>query len=52
MSYPQLGSLAIVASGYADTILLLVAVIYLFRWLRRGGRRRRSLPDEPMESEE
>ena len=50
IGFPQIGSLAIVTSGYLDTVLLLIAVIFVFRSLRRRGSKRSSLPDDPTET--
>jgi hypothetical protein len=41
--------LAIVTSGYLDTVLLLIAAIYLLRWLRPKGGKRPPLPIETTE---
>ena len=53
IGYPQLGTLAIVASGYIDTVLLLIAVVFIFRSLIRAfgrpGSRRPTLPSDPTE---
>jgi len=53
IGYPQLGSLAFIACGYLVTVLLLLAVIFIFRIFTRAfgrpGTRRPSLPDEPSE---
>lgn len=48
--FPTLGDLVIVASGYLDTVLLLIAVIFLFRWFRPRSAKRSSRPNDPTES--
>lgn len=47
IGFPQIGLMATVASGYVDTILLLLAAIVVFGWLRGGGARRPPKLDEP-----
>jgi hypothetical protein len=49
VGYPQLGMLAIVVSGYLDTVLLLIAAIYLLRWVRPKGGKRPPLPIDTTE---
>ena len=49
MGYPQVGYLAMVASGYLGTVLLLIALIFFFGWLRSPSVRHRAQPDGPAE---
>ena len=49
IGFSRVGLLAVVASGYLDTVILLIAVIFIFRALPRRRSRRSLPPDEPME---
>jgi hypothetical protein len=44
---PKLGFLAIAASGYLDTVILLIALIFLFRSFSGRKTKRLSLPSDP-----
>jgi hypothetical protein len=50
IGYPQVGNLALVAIGYLDTVLLLIAGIFVFRWMSRRGAKRIPPPDDPTEN--
>jgi hypothetical protein len=47
IGFPKLGILATAVSGYLDTVLLLIAVIFLFRSFRGRGAKSLSLPSDP-----
>jgi len=47
--FPEVGYLAMVASGYFDTVLLLILAIGFVGWLRSQGVRHPAQPDGPAE---
>jgi len=49
IGFLQIGFLATVAIGYLDTVLLLIAVTFLFDSLRPRGARHPAQPDDPAE---
>lgn len=49
IGFSQVDFVAIGASGYIDTVVLLIACIFGLRWLRPKGRRRSSSPTNTSE---
>ena len=50
VGFPQLGLFATAISGYIDTVILLIAVIFIFSSLFGRGAKRPSRPDDPTEN--